>query len=177
VASRAELTRVGLEVLGADSTVAPGAYEERMVRAMAAMLATATTSKRARGTKDESKLAVPPRDLFEIIRAGAGDRVLCTPVDSRWFGRLGGALKALPDFNAADPQLLVDWLQAGGCASWPRGVPSFGDLINLLPKWVAWAREWDRRGRQTLRGATAVGAAVNEGGDHGLGGFAVPKLS
>jgi hypothetical protein len=174
MASRAELVRVGLEELGEDGAVSPGSYEVRMVKAIAAMIAKSRETKRAR--VDESKLAVPPRTLFEAVRREAGDKVLCEPIDARWFGRLGGALKALPSFGGADVALLVDWLNAGGQASWPRGVPSFGDLITHLPKWVAWAREWDRRGRQLLRGSTAVGAAVNEGSDHGLSGFATPKL-
>lgn len=174
MANRVELTRIGLEVLGADSTVVPGPYEERMVRAIAAMIAEGIKTKRARD-KAAPKLTVAPRDLFETVLKQAGDRVLCTPVDSRWFGRLGGALKALPDFTAQDPELLCDWLNAGGCASWPRGLPSFGDLINMLPKWVAWAREWDRRGRQTLRGSTAVGAATTaESTD--FSAFKAPRL-
>jgi hypothetical protein len=175
VASRAELVRVGLEELGEDKH-SPSPHEVRMVRAIASMLATAGSAKKARGRVDESKLAVPPRDLFTAIRTGAGDKILCEPVDARWFGRLGGALKALPSFGTADVQLLVDWLNAGGCHSWPQGVPTFSHLITNLDKWTAFAREWDRRGRNAIRGKTSVGAASTpESTD--FSAFAVPKLS
>lgn len=175
MASRAELVRVGLEELGEEGS-APGSYEVRMVRAIAAMIAKSRETKKARAATNEPKLAVGPRDLFEAVRDHAGDKVLCDPVDARWFGRLGAALKAVPGLNPSDVKLLTDWLNAGGQSSWPRGIPGFGDLITHLVKWVAWAREWDRRGRQTLRGSTAVGAAVVEGSDLGLSGFATPKL-
>lgn len=171
MANRAELVRIGLEVLGED--ISPGAYEVRMVKAIAAMLAAAKVTKKAR--VDETKLTVPPRKLFEAIRQGCPDKVLCEPIDGRWFGQLGGALKALPSFTEEDPQLLVDWLNAGGMSTWPQGVPTFGHLVKRLNDWLAFAREWDKRGRNTIRGKTAVGAASTpESTD--FSAFAVPKL-
>jgi hypothetical protein len=165
VATRAELVRVGLEVLGED--IAPGTYEVRMVKAIAAMLAARV---------DESKLTVPPRTLFEAIRQGCPDKVLCEPIDARWFGRLGGTLKALPSFTEADPQLLVDWLNAGGMSTWPQGVPTFGHLINKLNDWLAFAREWDQRGRQTIGGKRGVVGAASTAEGSDFSAFNVPKL-
>lgn len=160
---------MGLEELGPT----PGSSEVRLVKAIAKMLAASKVTKKAR--VDESKLTVPPRDLFTAIRSGVGDKILCEPVDARWFGRLGGALKALPSFGTADVQLLIDWLNAGGCHSWPQGVPTFAHLITNLDKWTAFAREWDRRGRNAIRGKTSVGAASTpESTD--FSAFSVPKL-
>lgn len=145
-----------------------------MVRAMAAMLALSRVTKRARS--EESRLNVAPRTLFDAIRAGASDKVLCEPIDARWFGRLGGALKALPSFMPADVELLVEWLNAGGMRSWPQGVPTFSHLITHLDKWTAFAREWNSRGRQEMRGKTAVGvASTAESTD--FSAFNVPKLT
>lgn len=161
---------MGLEVLGED----PGSLESRLVRAVAAIVAEATKPK-TKGRTDESKLAVPPRTLFDAIRREAADKVLCEPIDGRWFGRLGAALKQLPSFGPADVELLIGWLNAGGCATWPTGVPSFSHLITHLDKWTAFAREWDKRGRQTLRGKTSVGAeATAENTD--FSAFNVRKL-
>jgi hypothetical protein len=169
MASRAEILRAGLGEL---PEATPS--EERLLGAIAAMIAAGTAPKRRKGL-DESKLAVSPKFLFEQVRDQAGDRVVCAPVDGGWFGRLGGVLKRMPDFGPADVQLLVEWLNAGGQASWPRGVPNFGDLVTHLPKWAGWAREWHNRGRQTLRGSTAVGTANNaESAD--FSAFAVRKL-
>lgn len=169
MASRLDILRAGLEEIED-----PTPNEDRLIRAWARMLAVATQPKR-KAAIDDTKLPVPPRDLFEAVRRDAGDRVLCEPIDGRWFGRLGGVLKALPSFGPEDVELLTSWLCAGGQASWPRGIPSFGDLITHLPKWVAWAREWDRRGRQTLRGSTAVGATnAPEAAD--MSAFTVRKL-
>lgn len=154
MASRLDLLRAGLEELEE-----PTPAEDRILRAVARMLALATQPKK-KATVDDSKLAVPPRTLFEAVRSQAGDRVLCEPIDGRWFGRLGGALKALPSFGVDDVELLISWLQAGGMASWPQGIPTFSHLITNLDKWTAFAREWDRRGRQAIRGKTLVGAAA-----------------
>jgi hypothetical protein len=172
VASRSELTKLGLEVLGED--VSPGAYEVRMVKAIAAMLAASKVTKKAR--VDETKLAVPPRQLFEAIRRDAGDKILCEPIDARWFGRLGGALKALPSFGPADVELLTSWLNAGGQATWPQGVPTFDHLIRNLDKWTAFAREWDRRGRQTLGGKRGAVGSPSTAESSDFSAFMVPKL-
>lgn len=139
------------------------------------MLAKATEPKPSRAKVNLDKLAVAPRTIFDAVRANAGDRVLCEPVDARWFGRLGGVLKSLPSFVPADVQLLVDWLNAGGCRSWPQGVPTFGHLIAHLDKWTAFAREWDRRGRNELWGKTAVGAAMTADATD-FSAFKVPRL-
>jgi hypothetical protein len=153
VASRLDLLRAGLEEIE-DPTPA----EDRMIRAFARMLAVATQPKK-KAQADDVKLTVPPKELFEAVRRDAGERVLCDPIDGRWFGRLGGVLKALPSFEKDDVERLTAWINAGGVASWPTGVPTFGHLITHLDKWTAFAREWDKRGRQTLRGKTSVGAA------------------
>lgn len=171
MASRSELTRIGLEELGS----APGSSEVVLVKAFAAMLA-AATAPRKRSTTDETKLAVSPRALFEAVRREAADKVLCEPIDQRWFGRLGGALKALPSFGPADVELLTSWLNAGGVRSWPQGVPTFSHLITHLDKWTAFAREWHARGRQEIRGKTAVGAASSPDNSD-FSAFAVKRLS
>jgi hypothetical protein len=172
---RADLVRAGLEALRDDKDVVPGPYEERMVRAIAAMLSVQKANKRPR--VDESKLIVPPRTLFEAVRKGCPDKVLCEPIDARWFGRLGAALKALPSFTEADPQLLVDWLNAGGMSTWPQGVPTFSHLITHLDRWTAFAREWDQRGRQTIGGRRGSVGAPSTAESTDFSAFKVPKLT
>lgn len=153
MASLSELTKAGLEGLGDD----PGPLEVRLVKAVAKMLAVAGGRKK-KGT-DETKLAVSPAALFKAISEGCPDRVLCSPIDNRWFGRLGGVLKSFADFGPNDVEILVAWFNAGGQSSWPQGVPTFDHLILNLGKWTAFARQWDARGRQDLhrRGAGSVG--------------------
>ncbi len=138
------------------------------------MLEKATVSKKARDKADATKLKVPPRTVFDAVRRECGDKVLCDPIDARWFGRLGAALRALPSFNEDDVELLTGWICAGGTASWPQGVPTFSHLITHLDKWTAFAREWHRRGRQEIRGRTAVGSSTAVAED--FSAFKVPKL-
>jgi hypothetical protein len=153
MARPSDLLSAGLAALGPD----PSPAEDRIVRAVAAMLQ--AKGKRKSAPSDDSKLAVAPRTLFETVRREAGDKVLCEPIDARWFGHLGTVLKSV-EFTPDDLERLVAWLNAGGQATWPQGVPGFGHLIQRLPSWTALAREWDRRGRQELgRGRGSVGAA------------------
>lgn len=170
-----EMVRAGLEQLRADPKAAPGAYEERLVRALAAMLAVSKAPKRIR-TVDGGTLAVSPKELFETIRQGCPDKVLCEPIDGRWFGRLGGVLKALPSFTKADPGLLVDWLNAGGMQGWPQGVPTFSHLITQLDKWTAFAREWDARGRQSIGGKRGAVGAPSTAESTDFSAFGVKRL-
>ncbi len=165
--SRSEqLALVGLEGLPAD----PGPAD--LVRAVARMLAAATEKKKAK-SPEAPKLAIGPREFFETVRELAGERLLCDPVDARWFGRLAGTLKALPDLAASDAEAVGSWLAAGGCRTWPTGVPTFGHAITHLDKWIAWAREWDRRGRPEMSGKTNVGNSVAAAD---FSAFKAPKL-
>lgn len=145
-----------------------------MIKAIAAMLEAAKPGKKARLTPDEAKLAVSPRALYEAVRSKAGDKVLCDPPDGRWFGALGAILKTMPGFGPDDLEKLIAWLNAGGMAGWPLGVPTFGHLIKHFANWVPMAREWDRRGRQDLRRG-GVGTATADG-DNGLSAFKAPRL-
>lgn len=147
---------------------------EATVAAVAAMLAEAGRKGKP-AAADEPRLAVSPRALFQAVVERCPDKVLCDPVDGRWFGRLGGVLKQLPDFEQADVERLCAWLAAGGCRTWPTGVPTFGHLITQLDKWVAFAREWDRRGRSALYGKTSVGPESSpESTD--FSAFSTPRL-
>jgi hypothetical protein len=114
------------------------------------MLAVAT-QKRSKATVDDSRLSVAPKALFEAVKRDAGDRIICDPIDGRWFGRLGGVLKNLPSFGPDDVSLLVDWLNAGGVGFW-NSKPTFSHLITHLDKWTASARDWDRQGRRAING-------------------------
>lgn len=166
-----QLAQVGLGALGS------GDLEPRdLVRAIAAMLAEATKKPTKKSADSgESKLAVSPRDFFETIRREAGDKVLCEPYDARWFPRLGRALQAIHGLDSSDAETVAAWLNAGGMRTWPTGVPTFAQLINNLDKWIGWAREWDRRGRNTLHGKTNVGLETSaEATD--FSAFRAPRL-
>ncbi len=147
--------RAGLDAVNTKEVTPEGMV---LLRAVAGMIAVATGPKR-RAVTAGPKLAVTPQVLFEAVKSTCPDRIICEPVDVRWFGRLGGALKALPDFVPSDVELLTSWLSAGGQASWPQGVPTFGHLITHLASWTGFARLWDQRGRQTIGGKNVVGAA------------------
>lgn len=161
-----ELIEIGLKSLGPSATQS----EERIIRAVAAMLPYA--SGRPRRKASEPLLPVSPSDVFKAIQATRA--VLCEPVDQRWFGRLGGLLKNVR-VEVGDIEVLVAWLTSGGVAGWPQGKPTFTQLLQHLDKWLAFSREWDRLGRQELkRGGTNIGIDNPSAAD--LSSFKAPRV-
>ncbi len=153
MASRSELEKAGLAALGAPPTAA----QAQLISALAAMLALS-------GRKDKKPAAalgplpVSPSELFEAIAATG--KVLCDPIDKRWFGRLGGLLRSVT-VTPADVDLLVSWLEAGGVASWPQGMPTFDHFIQRMGNWLSFAREWNRRGGgRIVKGMIGADAAA-----------------
>lgn len=115
-----------------------------MVRAIATMFANVGDTRRQ---KPAAELPVSPKAIFDAVAANGA--ILCDPVDNRWFGRLGGLLKSVR-VEQGDLDTLLAWFDAGGVATWPQGKPTFTHFLQHLDKWLAFSREWDRRGRQQL---------------------------
>lgn len=104
---------------------------------IAAMLEAATAKPVKAKVAPADKLPVSPVAIFEAIRAT--EKVLCEPVDNRWFGRLGAVLKQIK-VEQVDLDLLCEWLQHGGIDWWT--VPAtFDHAIANLGKWLAASRK------------------------------------
>lgn len=131
--------------------------------ALAIMLDAATKPepKRARTGDEGAVSAAPlsPGQVLTALRTRANGAVITEPVDKKWFGWMSSVLKGIDGLQPADVDLVVDWLAAGGLASWPTGLPDLYAVAKWFPAWIGRAREWDRRGRQVLRGGNQVGAA------------------
>lgn len=134
--------------------------DDDLLEAIACMIeaATAKESKRKK-VAEADKLPVGPALFIERFKADVGDKIICDPILGSWYGRLGGILKNWePKFELADLDLVIDWIKAGGTKSWNTGMPTFENAMYMLPKWLGWAREWDRRGRGELGKKDTVGA-------------------
>lgn len=161
-----ELRELGLDVLKAWP---PGQFSaEAIVTAFAAMLAVVELPRGRRAVKppaDVAKLAFSPNALYQELRTRVPHLVVCEPVQHRLFGFLGNQLKGLGGLEPADCERVVSWIEAGGLASWTVQ-PVFAHVVQNIGKFVAYAREWDRRGRQQLgKGKHNAGlpvAAVSE---------------
>ena len=138
MASRTELTKLGMDLL---TEACPAASPEArgIIKAVAAMIALGPGRKK-RNPADGPVLAVSPAAVYQAV--AETECVLCVPVDSRWFGRLGGVMKNMPDFTQDTLTALCAWLRAGGVKTWPGGKPSFSHLITHLDKWAGRAVEW-----------------------------------
>jgi hypothetical protein len=108
---------------------------------VAAMLDEATKPKAKKAKGEEPTLVISPKELFETIRDLCGSRVLCEPYDSKWFGRVGKALKDIPDLQVEDRLALVGWINSGALDKWPVK-PNFGHCIKHLSSWIASARRY-----------------------------------
>lgn len=129
-----------------------------MVYAIAAMLA-APAKSRTRRADDPSKLPFSPQELHQALLARVGDKVLCTPVEGRLFGYLGRRLQQINGLERDDLDRVVSYFECGGWNFWSTQ-PTFEHVCHHIGKLVTTAREWDKRGRQTLkRGGSNVGAA------------------
>ncbi len=163
-----DLADTGIAALGA----VPSELEVRLVRAVAAMLAVASSPARAARSKSvAAPLPVSPQSVFQQV-ASSGC-IICEPVDNRWFGRLGGLLKNIR-VEQTDLDTLLAWFDAGGIKGWPTGKPGFTHFLIHLDKWLGMSREWDKRGRQTLGGKSSIGSAVDSPAD--MSAFSVPRL-
>lgn len=128
-----------------------------LIDAIAVMLAAPAASKKAKYADDS--LPFTPKDMHERLHATVGDKVMCFPYQGASFGRLGKTLHDIPGLEVADLDRLVGWIEAGGLEFW-KGVCTFQHVVTNCPKWFAVAREWDRRGRQSLkRNGSNVGAS------------------
>lgn len=94
---------------------------------------------------------VNPDGVVGRFAAELNGEVLMSPAQSNWPHRLRAVLSNMPDFSGPDVDLILDWLRAGGVKGW-RTPPTFDDAIRLWGKWTAFAREWNARGRQPVRG-------------------------
>lgn len=134
--------------------------DEDLLEAIACMIEAATSKEPKRKIAEADKLPVGPALFIERFKAEVGDKVICDPILGSWYGRLGGILKNWePKFELADLDLVLDWIKAGGTKGW-NGMPTFENAMFMLPKWLGWAREWERRGRGELGKKDVVGSVT-----------------
>jgi hypothetical protein len=133
-----------------------GDLDDRLVNAIACMVEAATA--KGKPAKDGPKLEVGVAPVFEAIKATG--KVLCEPVDNRWFGRLGKLLTQVK-VGPSELTLLCEWLEAGGVGWW-SSPPTFEHALNNLPRWLNTATEWDRRGRPPFNSKGGMGDTTTE---------------
>src|SRR5688500_15259978 len=171
-----ELRELGMEVLRArfPRTQSPwGSHEwaletgtvghQAVIAAVAVMLAAVELPRGRRAVKapaDVAKLAFSPNALYQELRTRVPHLVVCEPVQHRLFGHLGAQLKGMSGLEPQDCERVVSWIEAGGLASWTVQ-PVFAHVVQNIGKFIGYAREWDRRGRQQLgKGRHNVGLPV-----------------
>lgn len=138
------------------------AADEGLLEAIASMVefATRPKSKRKAADGEGAALLVSPAHLYGEFKNRVGHIVLCEPYDKRWFGRVAATLKAMPDLQASDLDLVLDHIEAGSLATWPNGAPDFNAVIKWFPTWVMRARKWAENGRQAVGSKAVLGAPV-----------------
>ena len=158
----AELAEVGQRALCA-STDDGAVQSEALVNAFASMLDAAIPAKRKPPAPKSLTPELPftPRDVHMAFVQRCSELVVCFPVDGRAFAQLGAGMKSIEGLEAADLERLTGWVEAGGLHWW-KGLPAFQNVVNNFGKWVSLAREWDKRGRQSLRGDSNVGKPVQD---------------
>lgn len=165
---RADLEAIGLKALHA--YVGPGGAKygaEAIIASVAAMLSAAPAATRKRAKPEGSTLPFAPQAVHQALRDRVGHIVLTDVVSGSVFGILGKRLQSISGLVEADLDHLVSWIEAGGMAGWPA-TPTFQMVANNIDKYITWAREWDRRGRQPIRkGGSLVGEAEGAGFDMG----------
>lgn len=130
----------------------PTSADAAWVNAIAAMIEAAThrEPRPRKATVGGHELAYAQLAVARFQTELEGE-VLMTPVHSNWVYRLRAVLSNMLDFTADDIGLVLDWVKAGGVAGW-KTKPTFEHAIQHWPKWTAYAREWNNRGRQSLQG-------------------------
>lgn len=161
-----ELLGVGLDAFRA----APGGDSEAVLAGVAAMLAKAEVQRKRKpeAAPDQVPLPFSPHEFYTQLKARVGHLVLCDPVEHRQFGYLGGRLKQVAGLEFRDMDRVCAWIESGGLRNWSI-VPTFAHVVQNIGKFIAYAREWERRGRQTLGGAGPknVGAETESSPDLG----------
>src|SRR5690606_7263289 len=96
-------------------------------------------------------LVFSPAEFYSELKRRAGHIVLCEPVKSSAFGRLGRVLQQTSGLEREDLDRVVSWIEAGGLRNWKQQ-PTFEHAVKHFNNWLSYAREWDKRGRQALGG-------------------------
>ncbi len=149
-----QLFELGLKTFNDDD----GSNATGLIKAFAVMLSAPAPSRKALAAEAGPALPFSVQEMHQMLLARVGHLVVCDLVNGSVFGHLGRKLKGIAGLTRADLDHLVSWIEAGGLA-WMTTQPTFQSIVHNCDKWFATAREWDRRGRQTLRrGGSNVGA-------------------
>lgn len=130
--SRKALLEAGLAALGHP----PTPREMAFLKAIAAMLA---EQQKKPAKKKASKAPFTARELFELVKAEASDKIACDPYDAGWFPRLQTRLNRMPELTREDRLTFVEWLCAGELFG---DSYSFEHVVTHFPNWMSKARRW-----------------------------------
>lgn len=164
-----QLQALGLKAYHAHTDGAGGKYgAEALITALAAMLAAGPPAAKRRAKPEGPTLPFSPQAVHQTLKERVGHIVLTDSVAGPVFGRLGATLKSISGLEESDLDHLVSWIEAGGFG-YCTTAPTFQMVANGIDKYIAWAREWDRRGRPPIRkGGSVVGPADGAGFDYGV---------
>lgn len=123
--------------------------DKLLIDAIAVMLS-APAVKRGKAL-DAPKLAFGPGELHQMMKSRVGHIIVCEPVEARLFGMLGKRLQQISGLEREDMERITSWVDAGGLHWWTQGRPTFASVVNNVGKWIASARDWDKRGRQAIK--------------------------
>lgn len=168
MSKRADLEAIGLKALHAYRGPTGDTYgAPALIAAVAAMLAAPAASK-SRGKREGSTLPFAPQAVHQALRDRVGHIVLTDVVSGQVFGILGRKLQSISGLEESDLDHLVSWIEAGGFG-YCTTAPTFQMVAANIDKYIAWAREWDRRGRLPIRkGGSTVGS---DGAGFDMGAF------
>lgn len=138
VARKVTIYRAGVEAFGSR----PNAQQEKLLKAIAAMVAEATKKPSAKKKPTEGpKLAVTPKELYEACLERVPHIIACEPYDKGWFGRLGKKLQQTNGLMASDLETFVSWVESGGLEFFTDC--TFAHVIKHWDVWIAKARAGD----------------------------------
>lgn len=123
---------------GLEAIELPTPSEQRMCRAIAAMLAEATKPAKKATKPKGPKLPFGPGELYELVLERVPDKVACEPYDKRWFARLGKELQSIKDLRREDMESIVSYIESGGINYFRNA--SFSHLIKHFSTWLPLAR-------------------------------------
>ena len=138
VARKVTIYRAGVEAFGSR----PNAQQEKLLKAIAAMMAEATKKPSTRKKPTEGpKLAVTPKELYEACLERVPHIIACEPYDKSWFGRLGKKLQQTNGLRADDLEKFVSWVESGGLEFFSDC--TFAHVIKHWDVWIVKARSGD----------------------------------
>lgn len=137
--------RAGLQAF--DKAGAGTVQSKRLIAAFASMLDAAISKPKTKRTIDTGALPFGPKQLFDELEKRCSEIIQLRPYDGASFGRLGRSMAHIQGLEIGDLDRVVSWIESGGLSTWPN-TPTWTHVCKHFTTWVAYARDWQARGRR-----------------------------